>query len=297
MLEAFNYVQAQERLDNFPPPPMDPGRDYGCLDDNGDGVANTADGAVADTVFFGPYSGDSLFFGCSVFSNVNGMVFSSHDVLFNVTVSNAGSVSLTGATLVLSFGDVEGEEFFVIDEQTYPVSVSPGQSIDIPVSWQASSNGVFYVRIDLYKGGTYYDYVIYSFEVSGGGDNQPPSPPTISGQANGKINTAYPYTFIAIDPEGDEVSYYIEWGDAGSTPWTEFQASGSPGYSESYSWSTKGTYIIRAKAKDTYGAESNWAQLTVTMPCTYNKPFQLFWERLFERFPNAFPLLRNLLRY
>jgi hypothetical protein len=35
----------------------------------------------------------------------------------------------------------------------------------------------------------------------------------------------------------------------------------------------------------------------VKMPTSYNIPFQSFWERLFERFPHAFPILRHLLEY
>jgi hypothetical protein len=33
-----------------------------------------------------------------------------------------------------------------------------------------------------------------------------------------------------------------------------------------HSWSTKGTFTIKVKAKDIYGLESDWATLTVTMP-------------------------------
>ena len=56
-------------------------------------------------------------------------------------------------------------------------------------------------------------------------------------------------------------------------------------------------YAIKAKAKDVNGNESNWETLTVTMPYSYNVPFMQFWERLFERFPNAFPILRHLMGY
>ncbi len=127
--------------------------------------------------------------------------------------------------------------------------------------------------------------------------NQSPDPPTIDGQTNGKINIEYIYSFDSSDPNEDEVSYFIEWGDGTITNWTGFYPSGSPGYSESHLWTTKGTYTIRAKAIDINGDESGWGQLTVTMPCSYNIPFLYFWERLFQRFPNAFPLLRHMMGY
>ena len=31
-------------------------------------------------------------------------------------------------------------------------------------------------------------------------------------------------------------------------------------------WSEEGEYIVKAKAKDPYGAESDWATLEVTVP-------------------------------
>jgi hypothetical protein len=52
---------------------------------------------------------------------------------------------------------------------------------------------------------------------------------------------------------------------------------------------------MQAKAKDVYGYESDWGNLTVKMPCSYNKPVPHILEWLFQRFPNAFPLLRQLI--
>ena len=127
--------------------------------------------------------------------------------------------------------------------------------------------------------------------------NQPPNPPTITGPVNVKAGTAYPYSFVSIDPDGDEVSYYIEWGDGTTTPWTAFHPSGSQGYSESHAWSKQGTYNIRAKAKDINGNEGNWSTLKITVPLMYEPPHLRFIAWLFERFPDAFPILRHLMGY
>jgi len=126
--------------------------------------------------------------------------------------------------------------------------------------------------------------------------NQPPNPPTITGPSEGKVGTAYGYNFTAIDPKCDEVFYFIDWGDTTNSGWIGPYASGEQ-ITRSHTWSTKGTYTVKAKAKDIYGNESDWATLTVTMPCSYNKPMIQFLELLFQRFPNAFPLLRQLLGY
>ncbi len=125
-------------------------------------------------------------------------------------------------------------------------------------------------------------------------ENEPPSAPDISGPPSGKAGNSYTYTFTSTDLDGDNVSYYIKWDDGTITDWTTFQASGPPGYSDSHVWDKKGTYTIEAKAKDIYGAESNWATLDITMPRSkilYNSLILKF----LERFANAFPILRYIL--
>jgi len=126
-------------------------------------------------------------------------------------------------------------------------------------------------------------------------ENEPPNAPTIEGETSGKPGTSYPYTFTSTDPDGNQISYYIKWDDGSITDWTAFQASGPPGYSESHTWDEQGTYTIEAKAKDTYGVESDWATLDVTMPRNRTMVNSLF-LRLLERFTNLFPILQLLLQ-
>jgi hypothetical protein len=126
-------------------------------------------------------------------------------------------------------------------------------------------------------------------------ENQPPNPPTIQGSASGKKGHAYTYTFTTTDPEGDNVSYFIDWGDNTTSGWLGPYTSGDA-MNQAHTWVTEGTYIIKAKAKDVYGKESTWGTLSVTMPLSYEPHFRfLYW--LFERFPNAFPILRHLWGY
>ena len=136
-------------------------------------------------------------------------------------------------------------------------------------------------------GGTAYEDIITP-------TNLPPGAPDIDGPTNGAAGTSYPYTFTSTDPEDEDVSYYIEWGDGSTTDWTAFQASGTS-YSGSHTWSTEGTYTITAKAKDANG-EGPEGTLTVTMPRNkaFNFNFNLL-ELLFESFPHAFPIIRILL--
>jgi len=122
--------------------------------------------------------------------------------------------------------------------------------------------------------------------------NNPPDSPTIDGPNSGTTGTPYTFTFASTDSDGDDVSYYIKWGD-GTTPWTTYQTSGSPGYSESHTWSEQGAYTIEAKAKDTFGAESDWTELSVSMPRSRLLSNTLFYQFL-QNHPHMFPILRQI---
>jgi len=125
--------------------------------------------------------------------------------------------------------------------------------------------------------------------------NHPPTNPTISGTLSGKTGVSYDYTFVSFDIDEDNVYFYINWGDGQKEEWDGPYSSEEEAII-SHTWTSSGTFIIRAKAKDTYGAESGWGTLEVTMP--KNKPFNfnlrlLNW--IFERFPNLFPIIRCIL--
>lgn len=127
-----------------------------------------------------------------------------------------------------------------------------------------------------------------------GRDNSPPNTPNIDGQTNGKAGTPYDYTFLTTDPDGDDIYYWIQWGDGcPAVEWIGPYASGEL-VTVSHTFESKGTFTISAKAKDIYNAESDWGTLDVTMPKSRPVSNTLF-LRLLERFPHAFPILRHLL--
>jgi len=95
--------------------------------------------------------------------------------------------------------------------------------------------------------------------------NNPPSTPEINGTTKGKVGTQLTYKFVSIDPDGDDVYYYIFWGDGNYSGWLGPYNS-SVEISVNYSWSEMGTYTIKAKAKDVHGNESSWATLEVKIP-------------------------------
>ena len=121
--------------------------------------------------------------------------------------------------------------------------------------------------------------------------NEPPSVPTIDGPTSGEAGVLQTYTFTSTDPEEHDISYCVEWG-CGESEWSDFTPSGAP-VSLSHTYAA-GDYVIRAKAMDTGQAESDWAELPITMPRN-RLVANLFFFRILQHFPNAFPILRYIL--
>jgi hypothetical protein len=92
-----------------------------------------------------------------------------------------------------------------------------------------------------------------------------PTVPTIKGPSEGKTGTEYDYTFVSTTPDGSDVYYYIDWGDGEVEEWIGPYSSGEE-VTVGHTWSSKDTYSVRAKAKDTSDVESDWGTLSVTMP-------------------------------
>jgi CubicO group peptidase (beta-lactamase class C family) len=100
-------------------------------------------------------------------------------------------------------------------------------------------------------------------------EHSPPDAPTIEGSSKEKIKIATEFNFTAIDPDNDEVYYFIDWGDGNYTDWIGPYVSGET-VTVNHSWNETGMYSIRAKAKDEfYNMESTWSNpfyMTITAP-------------------------------
>lgn len=128
----------------------------------------------------------------------------------------------------------------------------------------------------------------YLYAYGPGDVNNPPNRPSISGPNNGKSGESYSYVISATDPDGDDLSYFIDWGDGSNSGWMGPNPSGDE-ITVTHTWSFSGTYTIKVKAKDTDGSESNWATLEVTMP--KNKAYYFSISKWLQA---HFPLLENL---
>jgi hypothetical protein len=96
------------------------------------------------------------------------------------------------------------------------------------------------------------------------GDNTAPDAPVINGTIKGKPRIEMNFTVMTTDPNGDKVFYYIDWGDETNNSWIGPYASGDI-LTVSHIWSKKGMFIVRCKAKDVFGAESDWGTLQVNI--------------------------------
>ncbi|MFX1555020.1 MAG: nitrous oxide reductase family maturation protein NosD [Promethearchaeota archaeon] len=126
-------------------------------------------------------------------------------------------------------------------------------------------------------------------EAYTGFDSDAPDAPTINGPHSGKVGEEYEYTFVTTDPNGDDVHFYITWGDGTFEKWIGPFGSGEE-VKLNHTWTRKSSYCITAQAKDTNGLIGPWGTLMLTMPrnrATYNS--------LFLRFLEQFPILHRLL--
>ncbi len=122
-------------------------------------------------------------------------------------------------------------------------------------------------------------------------ENSPPGTPTITGITEGKIGTEYEYTFVSTDPDGDDIYYWVQWGEGcPSLEWIGPYSSGEE-VTMNYTWANKGDYNISVKAKDTNDAESEWGTLEIHMPKSMAKSFfNVIWL-LLDKFRESFPFL------
>ncbi|MCK4365471.1 MAG: PKD domain-containing protein [Thermoplasmatales archaeon] len=190
------------------------------------------------------------------------------------------------------------------DSDGYIVGYNWRSSIDGDLSTEASFTtstlrlGTHTIYFKVKDDGDKWSYEVYDTLEIIPSSGDPPEKPVIDGPTYGVPGTEYEYILNAVDPDGDDVRYHIDWGDGYSTT-TSYYPSGN-NVQVSHIWNTRGIYIIKVKAEDTNDAYSNETTLPVNMPrdrAVTSLLFQKLLERLegiLERFPNAFPLLRRI---
>jgi hypothetical protein len=121
----------------------------------------------------------------------------------------------------------------------------PDLDLSITVTWLGSAS----IQVDVSI--TNHEYV----------NTAPLTPQIPVGPGWGTATFTYAYTDAATDPDGDPLYYMFDWGDQTMSDWLGPFPAGENG-TGSHAWATNGIFEIKAKVKDTLGAESAWTPAT-----------------------------------
>ena len=130
--------------------------------------------------------------------------------------------------------------------------------------------------------------------------NAQPFAPEISGPTMGVPGTDYEFVFTVSDPNSDDVYLFVDWGDGDTEDYSGPYSSGEE-VTLSHTFSGRGAYIVKAKAKDTNDAEGPWGSLQINIPRPKVYAIAQLLERILERFPildhilSIFPLYNKLI--
>jgi outer membrane protein assembly factor BamB len=119
--------------------------------------------------------------------------------------------------------------------------------------------------------------------------NKPPNKPTIRGFHYPLPNYPYNYHFLSTEPEENPIWYYVDWDDGTNSGWLGPYSPGKE-ITLQHAWPDEKVYIMKAKAKDIFDDESDWATFKINQPrnrATYNS--------LFLRLLEQFPILQKIL--
>jgi len=124
--------------------------------------------------------------------------------------------------------------------------------------------------------------------------NRFPTIPIIEGPKRGKEGVLYTFFFNSTDMDGNDLYYYIDWGDGTFEEWIGPYESGQKIYS-CHNWTKRGKYTISAKAKDIHGGESDLGTSEINIPRNKGAANTLFLY-LLEKYPYIFSLIIHLFK-
>jgi VCBS repeat-containing protein len=166
--------------------------------------------------------------------------------------------------------DPDGDSLTIIDvtAPSHGTTSTDGDYVYYTPSIGYSGADIFTYTISDGNGGT--DTGTVSVTVQANAAPVKPQRPT--GPSEGQSNVEYTFNATTTDPNGHQVYYQWDWGDGSTSSWLGPYDSGDTTQAK-HRWG-KGSYSIKVKAKDIYGAESDWSEsLAITMPFSFNLPF------------------------
>ncbi len=137
--------------------------------------------------------------------------------------------------------------------------VSSGQSISMEHTYENAGTYTVMVQAKDTKGARYtWNWKTALTVTIGEVQNNPPDAPVISGSDSAQVNESVTFTASATDPDGDNVAIRFDWGDGDTSSWSSYVSSGQS-ISMSHTYTSTGTYYVKAQAKDENGALSGWS--------------------------------------
>ncbi len=134
--------------------------------------------------------------------------------------------------------------------------VESGDTVSVLHSF--SKSGVYYVKVkakDHYGlEGEWSQSASILIEVN----YAPEMPQKPVGPDTAQINVEVTFWTTTVDPNGDSISIRFSWGDGNTSNWSKWIASGDTVYM-SHIYTSSGSFMIQAQAKDKYGASSDWS--------------------------------------
>jgi hypothetical protein len=108
------------------------------------------------------------------------------------------------------------------------------------------------------------------------------------------IGVMYYWTFLSSDPEGENITYYIDWGDyCGSSEWNGPHPSGKE-VQIAHTYYYVKDFTFSSFAADEQGKESDWTGFTINI--SRSKTIIPILQLIIERFPKVVNVILNLLR-
>jgi len=203
----------------------------------------------------------------AVHQNVYGFIeYSDGSWVPNKVIVTITDLNNSESTTVMTFTADSGHTgYYHLD--VYDINAENGHIIRINVSY-GGCTGNNSIIVNTSQGPA----IICNITIYG---NLPPAiPDQPSGPISGHTETSYNYSANTTDPNNDNIYYWFNWDDGNNSGWIGPYASGATA-SASHTWNSPGTYQVKVKAKDTYGAELGtlWSDpLNVTISSPNNPP-------------------------
>jgi len=183
----------------------------------------------------------------------------SGDVSFNPSANIQATLNLYGkGSLDTKIYGVAGPTIYLRLSQ-YDIASYPPTDLELG----AKLGGGIGFKVEIFNYGfvefnhDFLDYslMLYHYQPS----NNPPYTPSIpNGPSSGNINTLYDFSSSTTDPDGENIAIRFDWGDGNISNWSSYVPSGQT-VTMNHSWSSAGTYSVKAQARDINGGTSGWS--------------------------------------